>query len=147
MKCEKGFEDHRRPITRRDFLGRGLIAGTAMITGPSLFTLLGGSREALAQMTCGVAVGGSGRIPFIAFDLAGGASVAGSNVMVGGPGGQLDFISADGYEKLGLPSTMLPQLPGQLNQELGLAFQHFDRLDSAVGHAVERAGYLLMRRS
>jgi len=31
--------------------------------------------------------------------------------------------------------------------ERGLAFQHFDRLDSAVAHALERAGYLLMRRS
>lgn len=31
--------------------------------------------------------------------------------------------------------------------EKGLPFQHFDRLDSAVAHAVERAGYLLMRRS
>jgi hypothetical protein len=31
--------------------------------------------------------------------------------------------------------------------ERGLAFQHFDRLDSAVAHAVERAGYLLMRRT
>jgi hypothetical protein len=31
--------------------------------------------------------------------------------------------------------------------EYGLAFQHFDRLDSAVAEAVERAGYVLMRRS
>lgn len=31
--------------------------------------------------------------------------------------------------------------------ERGIAFQHFERLDSAVAHAVERAGYLLMRRS
>jgi hypothetical protein len=31
--------------------------------------------------------------------------------------------------------------------ESGLPFQHFDRLDSAVAHALERAGYLLMRRS
>ena len=31
--------------------------------------------------------------------------------------------------------------------ERGLAFQHFDRLDSAVAHAVERAGFLLMKRS
>ena len=29
----------------------------------------------------------------------------------------------------------------------GLSFQHFDRFDSAVAHAAERAGYLLMRRS
>ena len=34
-----------------------------------------------------------------------------------------------------------------LASERGLAFQHFDRLDSAVAHAVERAGYLLMRRT
>lgn len=27
----------------------------------------------------------------------------------------------------------------------GLAFQHFDRLDSAVAHAIERGGHLLMR--
>jgi len=31
--------------------------------------------------------------------------------------------------------------------ERGLSFQHFDRFDSAVAHAVERAGYLFMRRS
>jgi hypothetical protein len=30
--------------------------------------------------------------------------------------------------------------------ERGLSFQHFDRFDSAVAHALERAGYLLMRR-
>ncbi len=28
-----------------------------------------------------------------------------------------------------------------------MAFQHFDRLDSAVAHSLERAGHLLMRRS
>lgn len=31
--------------------------------------------------------------------------------------------------------------------ERGLSFQHFDRFDSAIAHAIERAGYLLMRRS
>ena len=34
-----------------------------------------------------------------------------------------------------------------LAAERGLAFQHFDRLDSAVAHALERAGYVLMRRT
>jgi hypothetical protein len=28
-----------------------------------------------------------------------------------------------------------------------LAFQHFDRFDSAVAHSLERAGHLLMWRS
>ena len=31
--------------------------------------------------------------------------------------------------------------------ERGLSSQHFERFDSAVAHAIERAGYLLMRRS
>jgi hypothetical protein len=34
-----------------------------------------------------------------------------------------------------------------LSSERSLAFQHFERFDSAVAHALERAGYLLMRRS
>ncbi|HEU0032090.1 MAG TPA: hypothetical protein VFQ53_15760 [Kofleriaceae bacterium] len=34
-----------------------------------------------------------------------------------------------------------------LASERGIAFQHFDRLDSAVAHAIERAGYVLMKRS
>ncbi|MFN0250699.1 MAG: hypothetical protein ACKV2T_27715 [Kofleriaceae bacterium] len=34
-----------------------------------------------------------------------------------------------------------------MTSEVGLAFQHFDRIDSAVAHAVERSGHLLMRRS
>jgi len=55
-------------------------------------------------------------------DLSGGANTAGSNVMVGGQGGQLDLLSDGGYEKLGLPPTMSPALPGQINTELGLAF-------------------------
>jgi hypothetical protein len=29
----------------------------------------------------------------------------------------------------------------------GIGFQHFERVDSAVSHALDRAGYLLMRRS
>jgi hypothetical protein len=33
-----------------------------------------------------------------------------------------------------------------LTSERGLSFQHFDRFDSAVAHALERAGYLLVRR-
>lgn len=34
-----------------------------------------------------------------------------------------------------------------LTGERGMSFQHFERFDSAVAHAIERAGYLLMRRS
>jgi hypothetical protein len=89
---------------------------------PSLLGLLGRSGVARAQaLDCGLSAG-AGKIPFLCFDLAGGANVAGSNVMVGGPGGQLDFLGEEGYLKLGLPSDLIPQLPGQLDTELGLAF-------------------------
>jgi hypothetical protein len=112
-----------RLVTRRDFLGQGLVAGMGFVMAPSLLGLLGGSRaSAQAAAACGIATGGAGRIPFVCFDLSGGANLAGSNVLVGGPGGQLDPLDAEGYEKLGLPSDQLPQLQGQVSNELGLLF-------------------------
>lgn len=41
----------------------------------------------------------------------------------------------------------LRELAAKLASESNMSFQHFDRLDSAVAHALERAGHLLMRRS
>lgn len=41
----------------------------------------------------------------------------------------------------------LREMAAKLTAESNLSFQHFDRLDSAVAHALERAGHLLMRRS
>ena len=115
-------ENHRRPRTRREFLAQGLISGLGFVVGPSLFSLLAAPRSARAQMVqCNLSAG-AGRIPFLCFDLAGGANVAGSNVLVGGPGGALDPLSGDGYKQLGLPPSMLPSLQGQTNLELGLPF-------------------------
>jgi hypothetical protein len=118
-------ERHARPITRRDFLAQGFATSTAAVLSPSLFGLLGRSHDAYAQAVgCGVAPPGGNRIPFICLDLAGGASVAGSNVLVGGPLGQEDELKVPGYEKLGLPPGMSPPLSttNVVNRELGLAF-------------------------
>ena len=41
----------------------------------------------------------------------------------------------------------LRERAAELAADRGLSFQHFERFDSAVAHALERAGYLLMRRS
>ncbi len=111
---------HGRPLTRREFLSRGLIAGTSTIFLPSLATLV--SREAKAECDIGVDNGviGAGKIPFIAIDQGGGANIAGSNVMVGGAGGQEDFISTNGYETLGLPTAISPQNVG-VDRSFGLA--------------------------
>lgn len=118
--------DHRRPRTRREFLAQGFMAGSAYVVAPSLLSLLGVNR-ANAQASCALTGAGAGKVPFIGIDLAGGANIAGSNVMIGGPGGQDDMLSEDGYMKLGLPLDLSP-LNSQitaLDRSLNLAF-HFD---------------------
>ena len=112
---------HRRPRNRREFLNQGLIAGVSTVFLPSVATIL--SRQARAQEACLVDTGpglGAGKIPFLAFDQGGGANIAGSNVMVGGMAGQEDFLSAEGYAKLGLPDAILPQNVG-VDRSFGLA--------------------------
>jgi len=112
--------EHARPRTRREFLAQGFLSGAALLASPSLLGLL--PREVRAQAaSCGLSAA-AGRIPFLCFDLAGGANVAGSNVLVGGPGGQLDFLPDEGYLKLGLPAIQSPRLVGQVDSQLSLAF-------------------------
>jgi hypothetical protein len=107
--------DHPRPKTRRQFIAQSFMTGGASVLMPSIFSLLA-SPKANAQLApdiatavtqCGITAG-AGLIPFICFDLSGGGNILGSNVLVGGPGGQLDFLSVAGYNKLGLPGTMVP---------------------------------------
>jgi hypothetical protein len=109
-------QDHSRPRTRREFVAQSFMTGAATVIGPSLAgmllypkaanaTLAGDIQTAVAN--CNITTG-AGKIPFICFDLAGGGNIAGSNVLVGGPKGQLDFLSVAGYSKLGLPGSMVP---------------------------------------
>ncbi len=125
--------DHARPVSRRDFLAQGLAAGAGVVLAPTLLSfLLGNPRMARAALSadisglkagCGIDSLGAGKIPFICFDLAGGANIAGSNVLVGKQGGQMDFLTSAGYSKLGLPGDMIPQAAGAfINNEFGLAF-------------------------
>jgi hypothetical protein len=125
---------HKRPKTRRDFLAQGFLTGSATVMAPSMLGALlnPGKAKALAVDIAALATdpnfcnisNGAGKIPFICFDLAGGANIAGSNVLVGQQGGQLDFLSTAGYSKLGLPGDMLPNnsTTNFVNTELGLAF-------------------------
>jgi hypothetical protein len=128
--------DHPRPTTRRQFVAQGFLTGAATILGPSMLGLLADPRVARAALAtdiqqavtaCGITIG-AGKIPFICFDLAGGGNIAGSNVLVGGPKGQLDFLSVAGYSKLGLPGTMVPNASAagsNVDSTLGLRF-HID---------------------
>ena len=109
--------DHPRPRTRREFISQGFMTGAATVMVPSILSGLFTPRLARATLSSDVQTfassickitGGAGKIPFIAFDLAGGGNVVGSNVLIGGQGGQLDFLSTAGYNKLGLPGNMIP---------------------------------------
>src|SRR5687767_6347634 len=104
---------HKKPVTRRDFLAQGFTTGAATVVAPAVLGTMLNPRRAAAAIGDDVAVacgagGGARKIPFICFDLAGGANIAGSNVLVGKEGGQLDFLSTQGYSKQGLPGNMLP---------------------------------------
>jgi len=138
--------DHPRPRTRREFLGQGFIMGGAGVLGTSSLTL-GNRAQALSPdvaamvSNCGIATQGAGKIPFICFDLAGGSNQAGSNVLVGQQGDQLDFLSTQGYERQGLPGDLIPpivnpatQTNDNIDQRLGLAFH----ADSAFLRGMER---------
>ncbi len=146
------FEDHGRPLSRRQFIRQGFLAGSATLLSGGVFGLfanpnaahaaVAGDLQALVDdinlrgnVNCSVGGLAAGqKVPFICFDLAGGANLAGSNVLVGEGDGQFDFLSTAGYRKLGLPGDMLP---GQVdtgvtllnpsngdftNTDLGLAF-------------------------
>ena len=112
--------DHPRPVTRRDFLRQGLVSGMGILVGGPLLGVLANPRLAHAALSsdlttlatsiaCELGGNGANPIPVICFDLAGGANIAGSNVLVGGPGGQKnDLLTTAGYSKLGLPPDMIP---------------------------------------
>ncbi|AMX03726.1 general secretion pathway protein GspF [Microbulbifer thermotolerans] len=155
--------DHRRPTTRREFIAQGFRAGFATVLGGSVFSLFANPRQAQAALSddlqdmrnvCGLDGNGESKIPFICFDLAGGANIAGSNVLVGKQGGQLDFLSTAGYVKQGLPGDMAPSVSNTLiNTDLGLAF-HSDSamlrgiLDKiAAGTAAATNGAVIPARS
>jgi hypothetical protein len=125
--------DHPRPVTRRQFVAQGFMTGAAYTTGAGILSLFSNPREAAAALSgdlsplllnpCQIATNGAGKIPFICFDLAGGANIAGSNVLVGQEGGQLDFLSSAGYRKMGLPGDMVP---GLVDPTLNLPYENFD---------------------
>ncbi len=128
--------DHRRPVTRREAIAQGFRTGMGTVLGGSVMSLFSDPAKAalsldvmndLNNLCGGISV--ANKIPFICFDLAGGANIAGSNVLVGQQGGQYDFLSTAGYNKQGLPGDMSPAIVNPatdtndfINQELGLAF-------------------------
>src|ERR1700683_5321591 len=127
------YNNHKRPVTRRDFLAAGMLSSSGMVVGPAWLGALLKSSRANAQLApdiqallgagqCNVPTTASG-IPFICFDLAGGANLVGSEVLVGQQGGQSNFLSTAGYELLGVPGNMVPSSSANIDPSLGLLWQ------------------------
>jgi len=124
-------ENHPRPVTRRDFLAAGMIGAQGMVIGSAWLGALLKAQAArasgldvdiqalTAQGQCNIPTG-SGSLPFIVFDLAGGANLLGSEALVGVKGGQANFLSTAGYGKLGVPGNMVPSSSANISTALGL---------------------------
>lgn len=96
---------HKKPRSRREFIGQGYVAGVSSIVAPSFLSLV---TQRAYGLECSPEAGAKKAVPFISLDLAGGPNIAGGNVMVGkGSGGsQTDFLSAGGYATLGLATAV-----------------------------------------
>ncbi|HEY7890535.1 MAG TPA: hypothetical protein VIC29_20105 [Steroidobacteraceae bacterium] len=132
-------ENHPRPVTRRELLSAGFMGASGLIMAPAWLGALlksGNARaggipldQDIATLATGKAAdgtaqcaisNGAGLIPFICFDLAGGANLVGSEVIVGVQGGQANFLSTAGYGKMGVPGNMVPSAAGFVSSALGL---------------------------
>jgi hypothetical protein len=108
-------ESHKAPVTRRDFIAQGFKTGPAVIAAPAFLAMLIGAEKANAlspdldamRAMCNITAG-AGKVPFIAFDLAGGANLVNSELLIGQSGLPTNFLSTQGYAKLGLPGNMTP---------------------------------------
>ncbi|MGE0528538.1 MAG: hypothetical protein AB7G93_01075 [Bdellovibrionales bacterium] len=98
---QPGYEDHALPVSRRDFIKLGLLAGGGAVLPLSL------TERVLAQMT------GVVRIPFLVFDLAGGAGMP-ANFLVGQEGGPEDLCND--YRRHGWN----PRASGALDKTFGI---------------------------
>ena len=142
-------ENHPRPVTRRELLGAGFLSGPAIVLAPAwVGALLKTQRAAAAAPTLatdignqalydcklqkptngGGVLGTTGPVPFITIDLAGGANLMGSEAIAGMGGVPTNFISTAGFNKLGVPSTMIPTSSAFIDMTLGLPFH----ADSAI---------------
>ena len=112
---------HGAPKTRRQFLSRGLLAGAGSIVMPGVLDIINPARAYGKEVQC--AAGEGGLPPMLVFDLAGGGNIPYGNVLVGGAGGQEDFLNDPGAALLGTPSELNPKNnPNVVDSELGLRF-------------------------
>lgn len=127
------YGSNHKLVTRRDFLAHGIITCSAALA----WTYAGRSARAWADQQCGGNTG-STAVPFLVFDMAGGASLA-ANFLVGKQGGPEDLLASYNllgwdpragnalYKEFGLPMSLTYSklLEGILNNTSAEARQNF----------------------
>jgi hypothetical protein len=113
------YNDHKLPLTRRDFLTSGIIGLSTLALVPSIMST---SPSALADAVSDASFG----VGFLSFEGAGGMNIAGGNVIIGygADEEQENFgtINFSDYIGLGIPASMHPSKSGMINREYGLLF-------------------------
>ncbi len=92
-RLKKNFNDHQKPVTRRDFLSLGLMSFSSTLALPSTFII--NNTKALLDEVFQDAIKDPA---FFVMDLAGGAALFG-NFLVGHKGGATDLLNS--YSTLG----------------------------------------------
>lgn len=121
------YDDHRKPVTRRDFLASGLMGMSTMALGSTAMALM--SNKAWAQANCATTgafyIGDKGHVPFLCIDCAGGMNIAGGNAIMGqaasGFQREVGSIQSD-FRKLGIPDEFHPSRSGMIDNSMGLKF-------------------------
>lgn len=116
------FNNHKKPVTRRDFLAAGLAGmSTAAFT-----TLL--PKEVFAQSMCPTAANliVPNKVPYLCVDCAGGMNILGGNVLVGQGADQvqenLGAIDVSDYREYGIPDEFHYSKSGMIDKTLGTKF-------------------------
>jgi len=114
---------HSKTCSRREFLSKGAIAGAGFVFVPSLLSLMSRRVEAQSLSCAAPLSAASSLFPIIFIDHGGGSAFA-NDFVVGGVGGQMDFITGVGaYENYGLPDDQNYNAMGITpDTSLGVAF-------------------------
>ncbi len=107
-KVEKNFQDYcishgKRPMTRRELLGAGVLSFSATMTLPTLAGMLLPLQARAQSDECPSSASGLSLAPFITLNLSGGAMLA-SNYVPMDAGGQ----TLASYNKMGLGNGAVP---------------------------------------
>ena len=105
------YPDHRRPVTRRELLAQGFIGYSAMLTMPSVFSML--CSEIAQAADCGTSTTNTS-LPLLVFDMAGGSAMPG-NFLVGKNFDPRNSM-LNSYDALGWN----PKAQGALDESFGL---------------------------